>query len=101
MYNRDGADELRVLADYEGFKRFFDGATTRYAFKNKLAPIFLREFDYLCLSSSGRSQIQRWGSAKQKYLTDTIVEYYDQPLEGALFFIGNEEAYVKIVKVKR
>ncbi len=72
-----------------------------YALKYKLAPIFLREFDYLCLSSSGRSQIQRRGSAKQEYLTDTIVEYYDQPLEGALFFIGNEEAYVKIVKVNR
>jgi hypothetical protein len=88
------AQQLKILSDYEGFSEFFKGAGFRYKHRRKLMEKYIRQYDYLCLSGSGYRQIMR-----HKHMTQDLKKYYDQPLESSLHYIGNEQSYVKLVRV--
>jgi hypothetical protein len=88
------AQQLKILADYEGFLEFFKGTGFRYKHRRKLTNNYIRQYDYLCLSSRGYRQIKRYG-----VMTQDIKKYYEQPLENAVSYIGNRNGYVKLVRL--
>ncbi len=90
----ENAGEMKILSDYEGFSEFFKGAGFRYKHRRKLTENYIVQYDYLCLSSSGYRQIMR-----HKHMTQDLKKYYDQPLESSLSYIGNEQSYVKLVRI--
>ncbi|MBC2717647.1 MAG: glycosyltransferase family 39 protein [Desulfobacteraceae bacterium] len=88
------AEEMKILSDYEGFAKFFRGAGSRYTYRQKLTENYIRQYDYLCLSSIGYRQIIRYNA-----MTQDFKKYYEQPLENAVSYIGNKQNYVKLVRV--
>ncbi|MDO9263705.1 MAG: glycosyltransferase family 39 protein [Desulfosalsimonadaceae bacterium] len=88
------AKKLKILADYEGFSEFFMGAGSRYRYRRKLTENYIRQYDYLCLSSSGGRQI-----TAHKAMTQDLKKYYEQPVKDAVCYIGNEKGYVKLVSI--
>lgn len=87
------AQSLKVLSDYVGFGVFFIGRNERV--NKRMTEGYIKQFDYLCLSSVGKSFIESWGG-----MTYPALQYYSQPVDSAVFHIGNEKnGYVKLVKV--
>jgi hypothetical protein len=92
-----GAENLKVLSDYHGFGHFFIGNNSYMNAKNIITNKYINQFDYLCLSSDGRAQKERW-----LWMTNPLKQYYDQPIEDAVFHIGSlERGYLKLVKVDK
>lgn len=90
----ENPDQLQILADYEGFSEFFRGKGSRYQYRRRLTENYLRQYDYLSLSASGGKQL-----TAHKAMTPDLKKYYDRPLTDAVCYIGNEQGYVKLVKV--
>jgi len=91
------AESLKVLSDYHGFGHFFIGNNTFMTQNNIISNDYIKKFDYLCLSSNGRAQKESW-----LWMTNSLRQYYDQPLEDAVFHIGSlERGYFKFVKVDK
>jgi hypothetical protein len=89
------AEKLTVLSDYHGFAHFFVGRN-RYM-KERPTHAHIRQFDYLCLSSKGKTQKESW-----MMMTYPLQEYYNMPLEDSVFYVGSlERGYVKLVKVDK
>ncbi len=92
-----GAEKLKVLNDYHGFGHFFVGKNFYMNENNIITNNYINQFDYLCLSSSGRTQKQRW-----LWLTKPLKQYYEQSIDDAVFHIGSlERGYFKFVKVDK
>jgi len=89
------ARNLKVLSDYVGFGVFFIGQNERA--NRRMTNKYIKQFDYLCLTSVGKSFIESWGG-----MTYPALQYYNQPIDSAIFHIGNEKCgYVKLVKVDK
>ena len=92
-----GAGKLKVLSDYHGFGHFFIGKNFYMTQREVMTNNYLKQFDYLCLSSSGRAQKEQW-----HWMTTPLRQYYEQPIDGAVFHIGSlERGYFKLVKVDK
>lgn len=86
---------LKVLSDYHGFNSFFDGKSM--LMDRVITQEFINNFDYLCVSSSGKSQKTRW-----KMMTSDLEKYYDTPFEETAAYNGSSTAgYIKLVKIKK
>ncbi len=91
------ARSLKVLSDYHGFGHFFVGKNNYMNNKTVLTNSYLKKFDYLCLSSSGKNQKEQW-----HWMTRDLKRYYQEPLADAALSVGSmERGYVKLVKVHK
>lgn len=89
------AKNLTVLSDYHGFGHFFVGKNSYMM--ERVTSDHIRQFDYLCLSSSGKSQKERW-----RMMTYPLMEYYNKPLEESEYHVGStERGYFRLVKVDK
>lgn len=89
------ANNLTVLSDYHGFGHFFVGKN-RYM-TERVTSEHIRQFDYLCLSSSGKRQKERW-----RMMTYPLLEYYHKPLEDSKYYVGSpERGYFRLIKVDK
>lgn len=88
-------NNAKILADYHGFSHFSLGKVQNM--DRRITNNYIKQFDYLCLSSSGLSQKKRW-----KMTTVPLLEYYNQSLDSAIATIGSEGCgYWKLVKVDK
>lgn len=91
------ADNLKVLSDYHGFGHFFVGKNAYMNKSDAISNDYLKNFDYLCLSSSGRKVKETW-----HLMTPAMKYYYDQSFDDAKFYVGSlERGYVKLVTVDK
>jgi hypothetical protein len=92
-----GAEKLKVLSDYHGFAHFFIGKNFYMDQREVMTNTYLKNFDYLCLSSSGRAQKEQW-----QWMTNPLKYYYEQPINEAVLHIGSiERGYFKLVRVDK
>jgi len=85
------AEITKVYADRYSFKHFSKGYTENIISNTTASKI--KEFDYLCLSKSGRSQVPM--SPPLKY-------YYKMPQDSFEYFVGDKENYwMGLIKVDK
>ncbi len=85
------ANNIKVYADRYSFKHFFRGYTENIIDNTKGSK--LKEFDYLCLSTAGSSQVP---------MTPQIEDYYEMPKDSFEYFVGNKyKWWMGIIKVDK
>lgn len=85
------ANQMKVYADRYSFKHFFKGYTENIITNTKESKI--KEFDYLCLSKAGYSQVP---------MSPTLENYYKISPDSFDYFIGNKKtAWLGIIKVDK
>lgn len=84
------AENLKVLADRHSFKFFFKGKTDEMH-AERIIGSKIRQYDYLCLSNEGYSQVNKGYILKQ---------YYNTPLDSFKTYVGNKEiGWMGLIKV--
>jgi 4-amino-4-deoxy-L-arabinose transferase-like glycosyltransferase len=82
----------KVLADRNSFGLFFKGFT-QAMFYDKITDSKIKQYDYLCLSSAGYSQVNR---------TPPLEDYYETPKDSFLYLKGNDKSgWMGIIKVDK
>ncbi len=85
------ANNLKVYADRYSFKHFSKGYTENIISDTKASKI--NEFDYLCLSKSGRSQVP---------MSPPLNYYYEMPQDSFEYFVGNKDYFwMGLIKVDK
>jgi len=91
-FNKSSEAEItKVYADRYSFKHFSKGYTENITTDTRASKI--KEFDYLCLSKSGISQVPM--SPPLKY-------YYEMPQDSFEYFVGDKDNYwMGLIKVDK
>ncbi len=85
------AERLKVYADRYSFKHFFKGFTENITDNTKGSK--LKKFDYLCLSTAGRSQVP---------MSPPLKDYYEMPKDSFKYLVGDKNKWwMGLVKVDK
>ncbi len=85
------AERLKVYADRYSFKHFFKGYTENITNNTKGSK--LKEFDYLCLSKAGNSQVP---------MSPPLEDYYEMPKDSFKYLVGDKNKWwMGLVKVDK
>ncbi len=84
------AKDITVYADRFSINHFFDGYTETI-FETQISKI--NEFDYLCLSKAGRSQVN---------MSPALEDYYTMPKDSFEYYLGSEKhGWIGLIKVDK